>query len=172
MRDMDRDYRTKTTDHNDISSFNQAVNNIPLMDYMYRTNWALRYAWRKILNRVNGTRQTQLSFVILVTDGFEKSNRNSENSEDVAAQIRQDSIIIVAVGIGEKVDPTLLQNITNTTGNVITLPEFNLKTFPGLAGITEEIAKSGNHLFNLFHSSIPFLYPWKRQKLRDERIGF
>ena len=150
MRDMDRDYRTKMTDHTDISSFNQAVNNIPLMNYMYRTNWALSYAWRKISNRVNGTRQTQLSFVILLTDGFEKGNRDSENTEDVAAQIRQDGIIIAAVGIGGKVDHTLLQNITGTTANVITVPEFDLKTFPSLAKNAEEVAKSGNHISSCF----------------------
>ena len=159
MRDMDRDYRTKITDHTDISSFNQAVNNIPLMDYMYRTNWALSYARKEILNRVNGTRQTQLSLVILITDGFEKGNRDSENSEDVAAQIRQDGIIIAAVGIGENVDHTLLQNITDTTANVIILPEFDLKTFPSLAKNAEEIAKSGNHIFNLTHVNVLFLFP-------------
>ena len=71
MRDMDRDYRTKITDHTDISSFNQAVNNIPLMDYMYRTNCAVRYARGKILNRIYGTRQTQKTVVLLITDGFE-----------------------------------------------------------------------------------------------------
>ena len=43
LRNMDRDYRTKRTDNTDISSFNQAVNNISLMDYMQRTNCALRY---------------------------------------------------------------------------------------------------------------------------------
>ena len=159
MRDMDRDYRTKITDHTDISSFNQAVNNIPLMDYMYRTNWALSYAWKEILNRVNGTRQTQKSLVILITDGFERGNRDSENSEDVAAQIRQDGIIIAAVGIGENVDHTLLQNITDTTANVIILPEFDLKTFPSLAKNAEEIAKSGNHIFNLTHVNVLFLFP-------------
>ena len=159
MRDMDRDYRTKITDHTDISSFNQAVNNIPLMDYMYRTNWALSYAWKEILNRVNSTRQTQKSLVILITDGFERGNRDSENSEDVAAQIRQDGIIIAAVGIGENVDHTLLQNITDTTANVIILPEFDLKTFPSLAKNAEEIAKSGNHIFNLTHVNVLFLFP-------------
>ena len=71
MRDTDRDYRTKRTDHTDISSFNQAVNNIPLMDYMYRTNCAVRYARGKILNRIYGTRQTQKTVVLLITDGFE-----------------------------------------------------------------------------------------------------
>ena len=161
MRDMDRDYRTKITDHTDISSFNQAVNNIPLMGYMYRTNWALSYAWRNILNRDSGTRQTQLSMMILLTDSFERGNRDSENSEDVAAKIRQDGIIIAAVGIGEKVDHTLLQNITDTTANVITLPEFDLKTFPSLAKNAEEIAKSGNHIFNLIQFNVLFLYPLK-----------
>ena len=87
MRNMDRDYRTKRTDNTDISSFNQAVNNISLMDYMQRTNCALRYARRKIFNRVNGTRQTQKNVVLLVTDGFERGNGDSENSEDMTAEM-------------------------------------------------------------------------------------
>ena len=155
MRDMDRDYRTKITDHNDISSFNQAVNNIPLMDYLHRTNWALRYAWRKILNRVNGTSQTQKSVVLLVTDGYERGNRDSENPEDVAAQIRQDNIDIVAVAIGQNINFTILQNFTGNTANIIASSEFNVSTFPSLAGI----AVSSNHIFDLFRSNFSPLYP-------------
>ena len=154
MRDMDRDYRTKITDHTDISSFNQAVNNIPLMDYMHRTNWALRYAWRKILNRVNGTSQTQKSVVLLVTDGFERGNRDSENPEDVAAQMRQDNIDIVAIAIGQNANLTILQSFTGNTANIIPSPEFNPTAFPSLA----QIAKLGNYIFDLFRAK--FLFPY------------
>ena len=155
MRDMDRDYRTKISDHTDISSFNKVVNNFPLMNYMYRTNWALRYAWRKFLNRVNGTRQTQLVFVILVTDGFDRGNHDSKIPEDVAAQMRQDGIDIVTVGFGQKVNLTLMKSIAGKTANIFTFAEFNLDIFSSLA----EIAVSGNHIFDLFRVNFPFLYP-------------
>ena len=154
MRDMHRDYRTKITDHTDISSFNQAVNNIPLMNYMYRTNWALRYAWREILNRVNGTRQTQLVSMILITNGFDRGNHDLEMPEDVAAQMWQDSIEIVAVSFGHKVNSTLMQRITGKTANTFTFAEFNLDIFSRLA-LT---ATSGNNIFDLFCANLPFIY--------------
>ena len=153
MRDMDRDYRTKITDHTDISSFNQAVNNIPLMDYMYRTNCAVRYAKGKILNRIYGTRQTQKTVVLLITDGFEQGNRDLENSEDVTAEIRQDDITIAAIAIGQNINFTLLQRFTGNTANIIPLPELNVTTFRSLAVIAD-----GNHIFHLFQANFPFLY--------------
>ena len=157
MMEMNRDYRTKRTDHTDISSFNQAVNNIPLMDYMHRTNWALRYAWRKILNRVSGTSQTQKSVVLLVTDGFQRGNRDSENPEDVAAQMRQDDINIVAIAIGQNVNFTILQSFTGNIALVIPLPEFNVATFPTF----DRIAGLGNPIFDLFCFNFSFLYRLK-----------
>ena len=129
VRDTHRDYRTKITDHTDISSFNQAVNNIPLMNYMYRTNWALQYAWREILNGVNGTHQTQLVSVILITNGFDRGNRDLEMPEDVAVQMRQDGIEIVTVSFGHKVNSTLMRRITGKTANTFTFAEFNLDIF-------------------------------------------
>ena len=175
MRDMDRDYRIKRTDHTDISSFNQAVNNIPLMNYKHRTNWALRYAWKKVLNRVNVTPQTPRSYIILITDGFERDNRDSENQQDVSAQMLQDGIKIVAVGIGQKVNFSLLQSFTGDTEFVIFSPELN--TIPSLAGL-------GNHMFDLFYNNFSFFYipppprpppPQKKKKFRKpdvKKIGF
>ena len=153
MRNMDRDYRTKRTDNTDISSFNQAVNNISLMDYMQRTNCALRYARRKILNRVNGASQTQKNVVLLVTDGFERGNGDSENSEDMTAEMWQDDTTIVAIGMGQNVNFTLLQLFIGNTANIIPLPELNVTTFRSLPVIA-----GGNHIFHLFHTNFPFLY--------------
>ena len=148
MRDMDRDYRIKRTDHTDISSFNEAVNDIPLMNYKHRTNWALRYAWKKILNRVNVTPQTPQSYVILITDGFERDNRDSENPQYVSAQMIEDRIRIVAVGIGQKVNSKILKSFTGNTEDVVLSRELN--TVPSLA-------EFGNHIFDLFYNNFPFL---------------
>ena len=162
MRDMDRDYRIKRTDHTDTSSFNQAVNNIPLMDYKRRTNWALRYAWKKFLNRVNVTIQTRRSYVVLITDGFERGNRDLENLEDVSTQMLQDGIQIAAVGIGQKTNLTLLRSFVGDTEHVIPLKEVH--TLPALSLLL------GNHIFHLFCNNVSFLYPQKCQKTRHEKI--
>ena len=164
MRDMDRDYRIKRTDHTDTSSFNQAVNNIPLMDYKRRTNWALHYAWKKILNRVNVTIQTPRSYVILITDGFERGDRDLENPEDISTQMLQDRIRIVAVGIGQKINFTLLRSFTGDTDYVI--PSSDVDTLPSLARLL------GNHMFHLFCNNFSFLYPPKCRKTKHEKIRF
>lgn len=148
MRDMDRDYRIKRSDHTDISSFNQAVNNIPLMDYKRRTNWALRYAWKKMLNTVNVTIQTPRSYVVLITDGFERGNRDLENPEDVSTQMLQDGIQIAAVGIGQKRNLTLLRSFAGDTEHVIFLPDVD--TLPSLFILL------GNHIFHLLCNNIHF----------------
>lgn len=72
------------------------------------------------MNGVNGTHQTQLVSVILITNGFDRGNRDLEMPEDVAVQMRQDGIEIVTVSFGHKVNSTLMRRITGKTANTFT----------------------------------------------------
>ena len=113
----------------------------------------MRFVTRKILNRVNGTRQTQKNVVLLVTDSFERGNRDLENSEDMTAEIRQDDTTIVAIGMSQNVNFTLLQRFIFNATNIIPLPELNVTIFRRLPVIA-----GGNCIFHLFHTNFPFLY--------------
>ena len=59
----------KMSDHNDISSFNKAVDAIPLMGSTTRIDRALRLTQKEMFAPANGGREDVRDVLILLTDG-------------------------------------------------------------------------------------------------------
>ena len=78
----------KMSDHTDITSFNTAVDNIPLMGFQTRIDRALRQAQKELFAPANGGRPEIKDILILLTDGTQTKSKSAEDPGDIAEEIR------------------------------------------------------------------------------------
>ena len=105
----------KLSDHSDISSFNQAVDNITLMGSTARIDKALCLAQRKLFSLANGGRLGVPKLLILLT--YSSPVQNARVGE-IADELRADGINILVVGIGRYMNATELLQIADSQQNV------------------------------------------------------
>ena len=115
----------KLSDHGDISSFKQAVDNIPLMGSTTRIDKALRLAQKELFSLGNGGRAGVPKLLILLTDGSQTQDAGAEDPGDIAEELRADGINILVVGIGNGINATELAHIAGEQKKVYSADTFD-----------------------------------------------
>ena len=115
----------KLNDHSDISSFNKAVDNIPLMGSTTRIDKALRLAQKELFSSANGGRAGVAKLLILLTDGSQTQDAGAEDPKDIADELRADGINILVVGIGHEINQTELTQIAGYPQNMYSASRFD-----------------------------------------------
>ena len=115
----------KLSDYNDISSFNKAVDKIPLMGSTTRIDKALRLARKELFSIANGGRAGATKLLILLTDGSQTPDAGAEDPRDIADEFRADGINVLVVGIGNGVNPTELAQIAGYPQNLYRSSSFD-----------------------------------------------
>ena len=132
----------KLSDHSDISSFKQAVDNIPLMGLTTRIDKALCLAQEELFSFSNGGRADVPKILILLTDG---SQTGASQPSDITEELQADGINILAVGIGQGVDKTELREIAGNLQSVYISDSFDKIIGPDfISVIANKICEASN----------------------------
>ena len=134
------EHSIKMNDHKDISSFNKAVDAIPLMGSTTRIDKALRLTQRELFSISNGARPGVNKLLILLTDGTQTLDDGAEDPGLITDEIRQSGISVLVIGIGPGTNHTELKKMAGGVDNA-----FSAKSFDELTGgefVSEVIKKS------------------------------
>jgi len=105
------EHSIKLKDHYDISSFNKAVDAIPLIGRVTRIDLALRLAEKELFTEANGARSTTRKILIVLTDGVQTKSWGYEDPALVADDLRRMGITVIVVGMGGGVNKEELNKI-------------------------------------------------------------
>ena len=125
------EHSIKLNDHFNLDDFNQAVDKIPLMGHTTRIDKALRLTQKEMFTAANGGREGVNKIVIVLTDGSQTYDDDSEDPASVAGELRNIGYTVLAVGIGKGVNVTELADIAGGVDNV-----YSAATFEELIGPT------------------------------------
>lgn len=119
------EHSIKLNDYTDATSFNEAVDKIPLMGSTTRIDKALRLTQKEMFSFANGARAGVPKLLILLTDGSQTQDAGAEHPGDVAEELRKDGVNILVVGIGKGVNNTELNHIAGSEANAFTADSFD-----------------------------------------------
>ena len=119
------EHSIKLNDHTNLTSFNEAVDKIPLMGSTTRIDKALRLTQKEMFTFANGGRVGVPKLVILLTDGSQTQDAGAEDPGDVADELRKEGVDILVVGIGKGVNETELRRIAGGEANAISAASFD-----------------------------------------------
>ena len=115
----------KMNDHTDLTSFNAAVDKIPLMGSTTRIDKALRLTQKEMFSIANGGRPGVPKVLILLTDGTQTKDAGAEDPGVVADELRKDGINIIVVGIGQGVNRDELVQMAGSSDNAYSAASFS-----------------------------------------------
>ena len=115
----------KFSDHFNQSSFDDAVDSIPLMGQTTRIDTALRLAQNEMFTEKNGANSNLPNILILLTDGTQTKDVYAENPTDIAAEIRASGINLIVVGIGKAVNQNELDNMAGGPQKAYSVASFD-----------------------------------------------
>lgn len=119
------EHSIKLNDHTDLSSFNSAVDKIPLMGSTTRIDKALRLSQSEMFTLANGARAGIPKILILLTDGSQTQDAGAEEPGDIADELRKDGINLLVIGIGKGVNVTELDHMAGGDGKAFTAASFD-----------------------------------------------
>ena len=118
------EHSIKLNDYDDLSSFYDAVDNIPLMGSTTRIDKALRLTQGQMFSTANGGRLGVTKILVLLTDGSQTADADAEDPGDIADELRKEGIRVLVVGIGSGVNQTELINLGGGKKNTFSAASF------------------------------------------------
>ena len=115
----------KFKDHFDQSSFDAAVDAIPLMGSTTRIDRALRLTQKEMFLDSNGARANMPKILILLTDGSQTQDAGAEDPGDIADELRQSGISVIVIGIGPGTNQTELNHMAGGPDNAFSAASFD-----------------------------------------------
>jgi Mg-chelatase subunit ChlD len=138
------EHSIRMKDHDNLVSFNEAVDKIPLMGSTTRIDKALRLAQKELFSLVNGARPGVPKLLILLTDGSQTRDADAEEPGDIAEEIRKSGVKVVVVGIGSGVNKTELSHLSGGGANLYTAASFDeLIGIPFVTEVTRSACSNG-----------------------------
>ena len=115
----------KLKDYSDISSFNDAVDKIPLMGSTTRIDKALQLTQKELFTLSNGARSGIPKILVLLTDGSQTQDADAVDPGDIADELRNTGIRILVIGIGGGVNQTELEHLGGGKANTFSAASFD-----------------------------------------------
>lgn len=146
------EHSIKLNDHSSFSTFNDAVDKIPLMGSTTRIDKALRLSQKELFTLPNGGRPGIPKILILLTDGSQTQDADAEDPSVIANEIRSKGIKLLVIGIGAGVDQAeLLKLGGNEKDNVFTASTFeDLIAAPFIDAVTNSSCNAGTVICFVF----------------------
>ena len=119
------EHSIKLKDHTDITSFNAAVDAIPLMGSTTRIDKALRLTQNELFTLENGARPGIPKILILLTDGSQTQDAGAEDPGDISNELRQAGVTVLVVGIGSGTNQTELDHMAGGADNAFSAASFD-----------------------------------------------
>ena len=119
------EHSIKLDEHDNILSFNRAVDKIPMMGSTTRIDKALRLSQKELFSISNGARPGIPKILVLLTDGSQTQDMNAEDPSVIADEMRKKGVRVLVVGIGDEVDKGELSRLGGGMGNVFTASSFD-----------------------------------------------
>lgn len=117
----------KLNDHFSVESFTEAVDAVPFYGFMTRIDLALREAHNTLFSERHGARRGVKKLMFLITDGRQNPDHwfGRKLSPTLEAQPLHDSHVqLYAIGVGDRVNRTELEQITRSENKVYTVDNF------------------------------------------------
>ena len=119
------DFSIKLNDYNNLTLFNEAVDNIPHMHSWTRIDRALRAAQSDMFTPSAGSREGVPKILVLLTDGEQTTHKGAyEDPSMIAKEIREQGINMLVVGMGTGINFAELESIAGTSDLVFTADTF------------------------------------------------
>ena len=138
----------KLTDHDNILSFNDAVDNIGFMDTEAPSSrdivQALRVAEKMLLAYAVGGRDNVPKLLIVIVNASQIKWDREENPLAIAQDLQLKSITISAVVIGNRPNETKLANIAGKLYNALNYDELISDNF--ILSVKKDMCGTGNNL--------------------------
>ena len=139
----------KFNDYNTTSTFNAAVNNIPLIGLATRIDSALRLVQKEMFTQENGARPGVAKVIILLTDGTQTWHNGAENPDRIAKELRNSGIHMEVIGIGENINFDELNDIAGGSGHVFIANTFHVLLSEEFLGkVFSTMCGDGKYLLN------------------------
>ena len=119
------EHSIKLKDHTDITSFNAAVDAIPLMGSTTRIDRALRLTQNELFTLENGARPGIPKILILLTDGSQTQDAGAEDPGVISNELRLSGITVIVVGIGSGTNATELAHMAGGADNAFSAASFD-----------------------------------------------
>ena len=136
----------KLQDHNNISSFNDAVDNINYLDTKATSSLdlgqALRLAQQMLFTSINGGRKNVPKLLIVIVNASKINWDGGENPVAIAKDLQLESITILAVVIGNRTNETKLANIAGELYNALNHDKLISEEF--ILSVKKDMCGTGN----------------------------
>lgn len=119
------EHSIKLCDHSEINSFNAAVDKIPLMGATTRIDKAFRLTQHEMFTLMYGGRTGVRKIVILLTDGTQTSDSDSEDPAQIADELRMSGITVLVVGVGPATNAVELARMAGGADNSFIATSFD-----------------------------------------------
>ena len=133
-------------DHNNILSFNDAVDNIPYLDIKATSSQdfgeALRLAQHRLFTYANGGRDGVPKLLIVIVNASQINWAGGENPVAIAKDLQLESITILAVVIGNRTNETKLANIAGELYNALNHDKLISEEF--ILSVKKDMCGTGN----------------------------
>ena len=118
------EHSIRLKDHDDFSSFMDAVDNIPLMGSTTRIDTALRLTQKEMFSLSSGARPGLPKILIVLTDGSQTQEAGSEDPGLIAEELRKSGVRVIVIGIGAGVSPLELLQLAGKETSVFSASSF------------------------------------------------
>ena len=115
----------KLDDHDSLHTFDKAVDDIPNMGSTTRIDKALRLAQNELFDEENGARFQVNKILIMLTDGSQTQDDESEDPAMIAQEIRDSGIQMLTIGIGPGTNISELTRIAGSRQNSYSTESFD-----------------------------------------------
>ena len=109
----------------DISKFQKAVENIALMGSTTNIDRALRLTQKEMFSTANGGRPNVPKILILLTDGTQSYYMGKENPAKITAELRQEGVKVLVIGIGKGTKKSELVGIAGKSEDTFDVNSFD-----------------------------------------------
>ena len=114
----------KFTEHDNIQSFWDAADKLPLMNSKSRIDKALEVADRDMFTLSNGAKPAVANLLVIITTETDSNDASAVNPASISGQMIKSGVNIITVGIGPNVYKDQLQAIAGDEANIFMLPSF------------------------------------------------
>ena len=145
-------HSVKLNEHQDVRTFKNAVDSLPMFGRTTRIDKALKMARDEMFNKGNGGRDGIPKLLILLTDGSQTKDADAVDPALIADQIRNSGVILIVIGIGKEVNEQELLSMAGKASNVYQASNFDeLMSSKFIDGVSRSSCEQGKSI----ESTIP-----------------